>query len=207
MNATNDTTIPNENAVSPEQEKVAVIPSDAAKMPLRDRRQGGRDRSPRARRGPRREERAKPEFDQKIISIRRVARVVAGGRRFSFSISLVAGNRKGMVGVGLGKAGDTALAIDKAFRDAKKNMVTVSLTKNMSIPHDIKAKYASSSVLIMPAKGRGLAAGGAVRSVLEYAGIKDVAGKVLSGSKNGINNARATVKALSGLRIRKQITV
>ncbi len=203
MNATNETVIPNEGTTPVNPEVVSSLPTEDSKG-FREKRQG-RDRSPRARRGGRREERARPEFDQKIISIRRVTRVVAGGRRFSFSIALVAGNRKGMVGVGLGKAGDTALAIDKAFRDAKKNMITVPLTKELSIPHDIKAKFASSRVLIMPAKGRGLVAGGAVRSVLEFAGIKDVAGKLLSGSKNGINNSRATLKALSKLRVRKEI--
>src|SRR3989344_3623156 len=93
-----------------------------------------------SRRSPRRDTRTKPEFDQKIVSLRRVTRVMAGGRRFSFSICLVAGNRKGMVGVGQGKASDTPLAIEKAFRDAKKNMITVNTTKNMSITHDIEAK-------------------------------------------------------------------
>ncbi len=162
---------------------------------------GGDRRNP--RRAPRREERARPEFDQKIISLRRVTRVVAGGRRFSFSVSLVAGNRKGMVGVGLGKAGDTALAIEKAFRDAKKNMIIVPLTSSGSIPHDAEAKYASSVVMVMPAKGRGLVAGGAVRTVLEFAGVKDVGAKILSRSKNGLNNARAAILALSRVRGRK----
>lgn len=156
-----------------------------------------------SRKGPRREERVKPEFDQKIIEMRRVTRVVAGGRRMSFAVALVAGNRKGKVGVGTGKAGDTAAAIEKAFRDAKKKMVTVSLNKENSIAHDVKAKYSASVVMLMPARGRGLVAGGSVRSVLELAGITDVAGKILSRSKNGLNNARATMKALAMLRIRK----
>lgn len=162
-----------------------------------------RDRRGPRRGGPRRDERVKPEFDQKILTMRRVTRVVAGGRRFSFSVALVAGNRKGMVGVGLGKAGDTALAIEKAFRDAKKNMVTLPLTKTHSIPHDVEIKYASARVLLMPAPGRGLIAGGAVRAVLEFAGAKDVAGKILSRSKNDLNNARAAVLALSSLRLRR----
>jgi len=152
--------------------------------------------------GSRRPERVKPEFDQKILSMRRVTRVVAGGRRFSFSVALVAGNKKGLVGVGTGKAMDTALAIEKAFRDAKKNMRTVPFTKNMSVPHDTQAKYASSIVKIMPAPGRGMIAGGAVRSVLEFAGAKDVAGKILSRSKNALNNARATLKALDLMHVR-----
>lgn len=158
------------------------------------------------RRPARRESRVKPEFDQKMINIRRVARVVTGGRRFSFSVALVAGNRKGMVGVGLGKAGDTSMAIEKAFRDAKKNMITVNLTKNMSIAHEISAKFSSSRVTILPAPDRGMIAGSSVRTVLELAGVKDVGGKVRSGSKNQLNIARATIAALSKLPKAKQVT-
>ncbi|MFA6094889.1 MAG: 30S ribosomal protein S5 [Candidatus Paceibacterota bacterium] len=149
----------------------------------------------------------KPEFDHKVISIRRVTRVVAGGKRFNFSVAVVAGNRKGMVGVGLGKGADTALAIDKAMRSAKKNMVTISLTKDMTILHEVYAKYSSGRVMIMPAKGRGVVAGSSVRNVLELAGIKDVAGKILSPSKNKINIARAAVEALKDLRMRRQPAV
>jgi small subunit ribosomal protein S5 len=135
-----------------------------------------------------------------MISIRRVARVVAGGRRFSFSVSIVVGDRKGKVGVGLGKAGDTALAIDKAVKHAKKHMITVALTKEGSIARQIEAKFASSVIFLKPAPGRGLAAGGAVRTVLDLAGVKDVSSKILSRSKNSLNNARATILALSKLR-------
>ena len=149
----------------------------------------------------------KPEFDHKVISIRRVTRVVAGGKRFNFSVAVVAGNRKGMVGVGLGKGADTALAIDKAMRSAKKNMVTISLTKEMTILHEVYAKYSSGRVMIMPAKGRGVVAGSSVRNVLELALIKDVAGKILSPSKNKINIARAAVEALKDLRVRRQPAV
>src|SRR5882724_9548085 len=81
--------------------------------------------------------RVKPEFDQKILDIRRVTRVVAGGRRFSFSVALVAGDKKGAIGLGLGKAGDTALAIEKALKNAKKNLVKIPVTKNMSIPYEV----------------------------------------------------------------------
>ncbi|MBI5798809.1 MAG: 30S ribosomal protein S5 [Candidatus Yonathbacteria bacterium] len=147
-------------------------------------------------------ERVKPEFDNKLIQIRRVTRVVAGGRRFAFSVALVAGNRKGSVGVGIGKAGDTALAIEKATKNAKKNMVKVLLTSGMMIPHEVSAKDSSATVMIMPAKGRGMVAGSSVRNVLELAGIKDVRAKILSGSKNKLNNARATIKALKQLRVK-----
>lgn len=143
------------------------------------------------------EERAKPEFEQKIIDIRRVTRVVKGGRRFSFSVAMVIGNKKGWVGVGTGKATDTSLAINKAMRNAKKNMLKLKLTENMSVPHDSSAKYSSSEVIIRPAKGRGLVAGSSVRTVLEMAGITEVGAKLLSGSKNKLNNAKAAIKALS----------
>lgn len=158
------------------------------------------ERAPRGDRKPRREPRAKPEFDQKIIDIRRVTRVSSGGRRFSFSVALVAGNRKGRVGVGTGKAGDTSLAIDKALKNAKKNMIDVPLTKSTSIPHEVYAKFNSARVEIKPARGRGVAAGSSVRDVIELAGLKDVGAKLRSGTKNKLNNARAAIKALSLLK-------
>lgn len=141
--------------------------------------------------------RPKPEFDQKIVSIRRVTRVVAGGRRFSFSVALVAGDRKGSVGLGLGKAGDTALAINKAVRDAKKNMIKLNLTKTMSIPHEVSAKFSSSKVVLKPNKGRGLVAGTVVRDIINLAGVKDITGKIISNSKNKLNNSKAVIMALS----------
>ncbi len=143
--------------------------------------------------------RVKPEFDQKILNIRRVTRVVAGGRRFSFSVAIVAGDRKGNVGLGLGKASDTALAINKALRQAKKNMVKLNLTKTMSIPHELSAKFSSSYVVLMPNKGRGLVAGSVVRDIIKLSGIKDVTGKIFSNSKNKLNNAKAVMLALSSI--------
>jgi small subunit ribosomal protein S5 len=141
--------------------------------------------------------RPKPEFDQKMVSIRRVTRVVSGGRRFSFSVALIAGDRKGNVGLGLGKAGDTALAINKALRSAKKNMVKLNLTKTMSLPYEISAKFGSSQVKIMPNKGRGLVAGTVVRDILNLAGVKDVTAKVIGGTKNKLNNSKAVMEAFS----------
>src|SRR4051812_40900810 len=129
---------------------------------------------------PRREARAKPEFDQKIISIRRVTRVVTGGRRFAFSVAIVIGDHKGRVGVGLGKATDTPLAIDKSVRNARKNMIKVNLTKNGMIPHEVEAKFGSSRIIIMRAPGKGVLAGSSVRTVLEFAGIKEVSSKIFS---------------------------
>lgn len=150
--------------------------------------------------GPKREPRAKPEFDQKIIDIRRVTRVASGGRRFSFAVSLVAGDRKGKVGVGTGKGGDTSLAVEKAFRSAKKNMITLSLTKTQSIPHEVMKKTGSSVVHLMPAPGKGIVAGSSVRDVIELAGIKNITAKLRSGTKNKLNNARAAVEALKMLK-------
>lgn len=167
----------------------------------RGARGGDRQRNPRRpRRGGRRDERPRQEYDQKIVSIRRVTRVMAGGRRFSFSVSMVIGDKKGKVGVGVGKAGDTQLAIEKAMRDAKKNIFVVPMNKDGHIPHDVHTKYASSEVMIMPAPGRGLVAGSSVRTVLELAGIKDVTAKIFSRSKNKLNNARAAVEALKQLK-------
>ncbi len=177
-----------------------------AEMPKHDnaphgdasRGRGGREfsKNPRRSRGRGRPERVKAEFDQRILGIRRVTRVVAGGRRFSFSVTIVAGNRKGSVGVGTGKAGDTALAVDKAYRSAVKHKIQIPLTKTNSIPHEVRAKYSSGSVLLYPAPGRGIVAGGAVRDVLELGGVRDIGAKILSPSKNKLNNAQAALKAL-----------
>ena len=123
--------------------------------------------------------------------------MVAGGRRFSFSVALVAGDKKGSIGLGLGKAGDTSLAINKALRNAKKNMVRLKLTKNTSIPYEVKAKFGSALVVLMPNRGRGLVAGSVVRDIVKLAGLKDITGKILSGTKNKLNNAKAVMSALS----------
>lgn len=183
------------------QAPAETAPATETRAPRLERGRGRGGRPGGARqggRGPR--EARKSEFDQKMINIRRVARVVSGGRRFSFSVAIIIGNKKGKVGVGLGKAGDTSLAIDKAVRNAKKNMITVPLTKDSSIAHDVSAKYSASQVTLIPAHGRGLVAGSSARLVLELAGISNIIAKMHSGSKNGLNNARATVKALQNLK-------
>jgi small subunit ribosomal protein S5 len=148
--------------------------------------------------------RPKPEFDQKILSIRRVTRVVAGGRRFSFSVALVAGDKKGSIGLGLGKAGDTSLAINKALRNAKKNMIKLKLNKNMSLPFEISAKFSSSKVMLMPNKGRGLVAGSVIRDIIKLSGVRDVTAKILGGTKNKLNNAKAVMEALSTISVKYQ---
>lgn len=162
----------------------------------------GRAGDTRGPRGPRRDRggEARSEFASKMIGIRRVARVMAGGRRFNFSVAIVLGDKKGRVGVGIGKAADTALAIDKASRAAKRNMIQLNLTKSRSIPHEVEAKYCASVVEIRPSAGRGLVAGSSVRTVLELAGVSDVTAKLLSRSKNSINNARAAIEALRSIK-------
>lgn len=162
-------------------------------------RTGGDFRSKNPRKPGHRDSRPRNEFDQKMLNIRRVARVATGGRRFSFSVAIVAGDKKGKVGVGLGKSGDTSAAIDKALRNAKKNMITVNMTKTGSIAHEVGCKYSSARIMIRPAPGRGVVAGSAVRNVLDLAGVKDVTAKILSGSKNKLNIARAAIEALSKL--------
>lgn len=182
-----------EEVVAPVPEEAVVEVPAVAALPEEPRGRRPYGRGPMRGRG--RDER-RSEFAQKLIGIRRVARVMAGGRRFNFSAALVLGDKKGRVGVGVGKASDTALAIEKATRAAKRSMLTLDLTKTKSIPHDIDAKYCASVVSIRPSRGRGLIAGSSVRTVLELGGVSDVTAKILSRSHNPINNARAAIKAL-----------
>lgn len=149
--------------------------------------------------GGRRPERVKPEFDQKIVSIRRVTRVMAGGRRFSFSVAMLIGDKNGRIGFGTGKSNDTSLAINKALQDAKKHMITIPRTKTLSIPHQTEAKFKSSQVWLSPNKDKGLVSGAAIRDIFTLAGMTDVTAKILSRSKNPINNVRATMMALAKL--------
>ncbi|MFT7328115.1 MAG: small subunit ribosomal protein S5 [Crocinitomicaceae bacterium] len=143
-----------------------------------------------------RSERPKPEFDQKIINISRVTRVVKGGRRLSFRVDMVIGDKKGRIGLGSGKATDTSLAIQKAFTQARKNLIKIKRTKTNSIPHVTEAKVTAARVEMMPNKERGLVAGSTMRTVLELAGVTDVTAKIYSRSKNKLNNAKAAIKAL-----------
>ncbi len=158
-----------------------------------DRKPGGFTRRPRREGGF--ADRPK-DVDQKILDIRRVTRVVAGGRRMSFAVAMVIGDKKGVVGVGTGKGNDTALAIAKALKDAKKNAIKIKRTEAMSIPYDVSAKYCASKVMLFPNHGKGIVVGAALRDIAILAGLKDVSGKVVSGSKNKLNTARAAMKAL-----------
>ncbi len=144
----------------------------------------------------------KPEFEQKLLDLARVARVVKGGRRFRFRATLVIGNRKGKVGVGVGKGTDVSDAIKKSYDDARKNMITVSFNKN-TIFHDINYKKGSAKIILKPTKeGRGIIAGGAIRAVVDLSGIRDIVAKSL-GTSNKLNVARATIEALSQLAYSK----
>lgn len=139
------------------------------------------------------------EFEEVVVNIGRVTKVVKGGRRFRFNALMVVGNKKGTVGYGFGKAKEVPDAIKKAVEDAFKNLVTIDL-KGTTIAHDIEVKYNASRIILRPAnEGTGVKAGGAARPVLELAGIKDILSKQL-GSTNSSNVVRATVKALSSVK-------
>lgn len=165
----------------------------------------------RGARGPRRSrENAAPtdesgnELSEKVIFINRSSKVVKGGRRFSFSALVVAGDQKGRVGLGLGKGGEVSEAIRKGGDDARAQMQPVSLLES-TIPHEVFSTYGGAKVLLRPASpGTGIIAGRTVRAVLESAGVKDVLSKSL-GSKNAANVAKATLNALLQLRLREQI--
>lgn len=140
------------------------------------------------------------KFETKVIQIRRVVHVRAGGKKLRFRALVVVGNRKGKVGVGVDSASDVTQAIEKAVTQAKKAMIEIPLFQD-TIPAETEAKYCSARVLLKPQrKGRGLVAGGVVRVICELAGIKDISAKILSRSPNKINNAFATFEALKKLK-------
>ncbi len=140
------------------------------------------------------------KWEERVVQVQRVTKVVKGGKKLSFRAILVVGDEKGQVGVGIGKASDVISAVKKAVTDAKKNLVTIPLTKFNSIPHPIDGISGAAKVIMRPsAQGSGVIAGGSVRTVLELAGVKNILAKQL-GSSNPLNNARAALNALSNLR-------
>lgn len=151
------------------------------------------------RRGGGRPEREPREFEQKILELSRVTRVTKGGKRMRFRACVIIGDRKGRVGMGVAKGADVAMSVEKAFRKAKKTLITIPLRAE-TIPHAILRKFAAASVLIKPApQGTGLKCGGAVRVILELGGVPNAVSKVM-GSKNKINNAKAVMEALKALK-------
>lgn len=146
------------------------------------------------------QKREKPEFEQRLVDIARVTRVMAGGKRLRFRACVVIGNLNGRVGWGIAKGADVSIAINKAVAKAKKQMIDVNTYKN-TIGHEVKKKFKAAIVYLKPApEGRGVIAGGVMRDVLELAGIKDVIAKMY-GSNSKVNNVRAAFEALSDLRL------
>lgn len=144
------------------------------------------------------------EYKERVLEVRRVTRVVAGGKRFSFRAAVVVGDMKGRVGIGVAKGLDFAASVQKAQRQAEKNVVRVHLEDGRTIPYEVESKYDAARVRIKPAKkGHGLIAGGSLRVVLELAGVKDCSAKILGTTKNKIANAHAGIEALKSITIQK----
>jgi len=143
-------------------------------------------------------------LEERVVQINRVAKVVKGGRRFSFSAVVVVGDGAGHVGVGLGKAGEVPESIRKGVEDAKKNIIKIPMV-GTTIPHEVQVVYRASSVLLKPAsQGTGVIAGGSVRAVLESAGVRDILSKI-HGSTNPVNVTRATIEALRSLHSAEEL--
>lgn len=146
----------------------------------------------------------KSEFDSKLLSLDRVTRVTAGGKKLRFRACMILGNKKGKVGLGVAKGKDVSQAMEKAEKSAKKNMIEIPFIED-SISHEIQAKFEASTILLRPQKkGKGIIAGGPVRVICNLAGIKNISSKILSRSRNKINNAKATMKALGKLQVKNK---
>nr|YP_010619326.1 Ribosomal protein S5 [Amplisiphonia pacifica]WAX03339.1 Ribosomal protein S5 [Amplisiphonia pacifica] len=143
-------------------------------------------------------------WEEKVVQVKRVTKVVKGGKKLSFRAVLIIGNENGQIGVGVGKANDVIGAVKKGVADAKKHIITIPLTKYFSIPHPINGTSGAAKIILRPsATGSGVIAGGSTRTVLELAGIKNILAKQI-GSSNTLNNARAVLNALNNLRTFKE---
>lgn len=162
--------------------------------------QNQRGRGPRRDRGPR--EVQKAEYEQKVLDIARVARVTKGGKRFSFRATIVIGDNRGKVGVGIAKGKDVVQSIQKAYNQAKKNLIVVPLV-NGTIPYQVEAKYSSAVVILKPAKG-GVKAGGPVRVVAKLSGMTGLTGKLIERTNNKLNIAMATLEALKKIHVKSE---
>lgn len=174
------------------------------KLPSKPARSGARrggDDDKRGRgkgRGRKNEERAPREYEQKILDLARVTRVTAGGKRMSFRCALIIGDKKGRVGLGVAKGADVQIAIEKAYKQAKKDVLTVPIV-DQTLPHPIAVKFGSAMIILKPAPvGTGLKSGGAMRTVLEFAGVPNAVSKIVN-SSNKINIAKATLEAIRRL--------
>ena len=146
------------------------------------------------------------KFIERLIKISRVSKVTKGGKKLSFRAIVVIGDENGQVGVGVAKADDVVNAFKKAKTDGRKNLIQFPLTKTLSIPHNVKGNYGACKIIMRPSiEGSGVIAGGAVRTVFEVAGVKNVIAKQL-GSNNLLNNARASICALQNLTTKSQVT-
>ena len=138
---------------------------------------------------------------KKIVKVRRITKVVKGGKKLRFGALVIIGNKRGVVGVGVGKANDVRTAIDKAEKNGKRNLIKIPLTQSATIPHNVSGQYGACNVIIKPISiGSGVIAGGSVRILLEMAGVRNILSKQL-GSDNLLNNARATIRALKSIKI------
>jgi small subunit ribosomal protein S5 len=185
------------NTVAPKNPEVSKGAAETvAKDIFGGARRGGGGRGP--KRNDRRDDRPKDDFEQRILEVARVTRVMAGGKRMNFRACVALGDKKGNVGVGLGKGADVTMAVNKAVNRARKTMINVPMV-NETIPHAVLQKEGAAKIMFKPAKkGRGVIAGGVARVILELAGVKNVTSKSL-GSNNKINCARCTIEALKSL--------
>jgi small subunit ribosomal protein S5 len=148
--------------------------------------------------------REKPEFDQEVLDVRRTARVVAGGRRFSFRATVAVGDGNGRIGLGVGKGTDVSMAVEKGAFRGKKRLFAIPLTASKTIPHAVFGKVSAGRIILKPAReGQGLRVGGPIRKIARLAGIRNLSGKILGRTVNALNNAQAAIAALKHLKNRQ----